>query len=246
MSAPGFREFVPDRAAPSPDHVWHDTCGEYALTFAEARAKSTKATPEEMLVLTHDMVAHKEHNHGTTPRGLVDEAHRRGLTVQLHEGLNDAQYHNVLLEAKDAGKGVVIFLTLAENLMDCETGVGYSFRPKPFVQNLRDYPLHGHYIYMDHAQANGYVCADGANPESFKRYSVYTWATIAKSQVAALIVVDNIAHAPEPKPVPAPEPAPKPEVPAELTSLLADLSNLLNPYVTLANEVAALRKKLGI
>lgn len=244
MSAPGFREFVADPAAPSPDHVWHDTCGEYALTFGEARAKGTKATPQEMLVLTHDMVAHKEHNHGTTPRGLVDEAHRRGLTVTLHEGLNDAQYHDVLLQSKDRGVGVVIFLTLAENLVDCETGIGYSYRT-PWHQDLVHFGLHGHYIYMDHAQANGYVCADGANPESFKRYSVYPWATIAKSQVAALIVVENEAK-PAPVPTPKPVPAPTPDFMPELRTLIADLGNLLNPFLAVARDLDALKKKAGL
>lgn len=249
MTAPGFTEFQYD---PTLKKTWHDTCGEYGIEFAIAKAEGRKATPGDMLALTHDMLAHHEHSGGTNPHGLLDEIHRRGHQAQLVEGVSDAEYHKLLLE--NAGKKPIVFMfELAQNLMDCETGIGYSFRT-PFKRTGQG--LHGHYIYVDHAQHDGYVCADGANPQATQRWAVYRWDTLASSQIVAMLILEHQAPTPEPKPVPAPAPvpapkpeslpAPKPEVSAELTSLIADLGNLLNPFIALARDLDALKRKLGL
>lgn len=185
--APGFREFLPDPQAPSRDRVWHDTCGEYALDFALALSDGTKATPKEMLDLTHDMVAHHEHDGGTTLRGLADEAKRKGHTPELFFANTAEEYHQKLLSCAGV-RPVVILFQLAQNLVDTE-GYGYSYRT-PWHQDLVHYALHGHYICVLDKESAGYKVADGAHPLAGSRFAVYRWDVLAKCEIAGFLILE--------------------------------------------------------
>lgn len=186
VPSPGFREFVWDQAL---QKWWTDTCGEYGLTFAEASSQHHAATINEMLDLTHDMLNHGEHKGGTTLWGLAREAERRGLPIHTEWDYSQPfshDWHQFLLN--NAGKiPIVLFLDNANELVDAETGIGYSWRT-PWVKTGPG--LQGHFICVLDIKADGYVCADGANPQGANRYAVYSYSVLAKSAVCGLLALD--------------------------------------------------------
>jgi hypothetical protein len=186
--APGFREFLYN---PDQHKTMRDSCGDYALTFAEAKSSGAKATPQALIKIYDDMVAAGSHDYahnrgGTTLKGLYLEAKRHGYTGDLYQSKTADQYHQILKD--NAGKRpMVLFFTLAEKLVDAETGIGYSYR-KP--HEWTGPHLHGHFIMVDHAQEDGYVCADGANPQAEKRYAVYRWDTLVSAELGGILALD--------------------------------------------------------
>lgn len=187
--APGFREFVPDPQAPSADHEWHDDCGEYALEFAKARAKHDHATIADLLALDHQMLHNGTHKGGTTLYGLAREAELQGLSIHTEWDYSDAfnhDWHKHLLDTAGI-MPTVLFFTNAGALHDAETGIGYSWRtPWKYTGPA----LSGHFICVLDKKATGYICADGANPQSPSRYSVYSFDTLNKAGVHGLLTLN--------------------------------------------------------
>lgn len=174
--------------------TWHDTCGEFALSHAEAQADGRVQNDADMLAVTHDMITaglRAVAGGGTTLYGLAREAERKEYKIALEWDYSSNFAHDWHTTIKDnAGrKPIVLFFTLAQNLVDAETGIGYSWRT-PWVQDVVNHPLQGHFIEVTSVFDEGYLCVDGANPDVLKRYQVYRYDVLNSAQVRGLLMLE--------------------------------------------------------
>lgn len=186
----GFNEFQWDAGWKK---TWHDTCGEFALAHAEAQADGKVSTVDDMIFVTHDMVnqgLRKIDGGGTTLWGLAREAEHRGYKILTEWDYSANFNHDWHTTIKDnAGRNpIVLFFENGQALVDCETGIGYSYRT-PWKPDFVNYPLSGHFIEVASVFDEGYLCVDGANPDVLKRYQVYRYDTLNAAQVRGLLML---------------------------------------------------------
>lgn len=187
----GFNEFQWDALY---NKTWRDTCGEFALEHAEAEADGRVGSVADMLSVTHDMITaglRQVSGGGTTLYGLAREAERKQYKIAVEWDYSSNFAHDWHTTIKDnAGKKpIVLFFELAQNLVDCETGIGYSWRT-PWHQDVQAHPLNGHFIAVVDVFDEGYLCVDGANPDVLSRYQVYRYDTLNASQVRGLLMLE--------------------------------------------------------
>jgi hypothetical protein len=184
--------------------VLRDSCGDTALEVAVAMTEHRGATVADMENIYHHIYAAGDHHpghNGTTLWRLARAAEwlKKPIAVEWDYSADFEKKHDWLKLLRDnAGKRpVVLFLTLAEKLIDAETGIGYSYR-KPRVFDPKHH-LHGHFICVVSTSEHGYVCADGANPQVKDRYAIYTAETLRAAQVRGVLMLDM----PQPVEVPS-------------------------------------------
>jgi hypothetical protein len=163
---------------------YHGTCGETALAVAIAAAQHRKATSQDIVDITKEMQAHSQAdaNGASTLWDLAREAERKGIVVFAEDDYEadtfpGVNWHQALLD--NAGlKPIILQIARGGNLIDIET----QAHDEPSVQY--------HFIAVLGKQTNGYVCADGDNPQAGQRYQIYSFATLTAAMPCAMLILE--------------------------------------------------------
>lgn len=173
---------------------WNGTCTQTALEVCIAIVEKRVPTQAHMVQITRDMIAK-----GTcaadgaatlwaVAKAARDLGHGVALEWDYQEPLQ-GDWHKVLLD--NAGlRPILLQVANGRALVDAETG------------SRDESGLHYHAIAICGKQGDGYVVADGDNPQVAARFQIYDYATLASAVPCGLLVLDM------PAPVVVPPPAP--------------------------------------
>ena len=171
-------EFVPK----STGGTWTGTCGETALAVAMGASQGFEVTPSFIDQITQEMVSRGEAqpNGGSWTNTLSAYAKRHGYSVIYENDSPGAGWSGWVDYARQyAGiKPIVLNIHNGQALHDIETGA----HDEPGLQN--------HVITIVGKQDNGYIVADGDNPQVGSRFQVYDKSTIDAAQPQGILVLD--------------------------------------------------------
>ena len=209
-------EFVTDAQG----KYWNGTCTQTALEVCLACVEGRAPTQAHMVQITRAMLAQGlcDANGAATLWAVAKVARDSGHNVTLewdyHEPLA-GDWHTVV--RTNAGQRPILMqLATGQALTDVETG------------SHDEGGLRYHAIAICGIQANGYVCADGDNPEVSERFQIYDYATLVQAVPCGLLVLDMAVAAPSPPPPAPPVVTPPPVAmppPVVTTPLPADWSD---------------------
>ncbi len=205
MSTPSFnRQILPaftnDKSISEFADGLNGACTQTALECCVAAVQGRQPAQSRMVAYTRDM-ARRGWCAANGAATLANVAHYAryvlGVTIATEWDYQEplSQDWLSLLRANAGVRPILMQVAHGANLVDAETGV----RPEAAARGLRY-----HAIAMLGKQADGYVCADGDNPQVTSRLQIYNRATLTAAVPCGLLMLAM--------PSPAPVPPPKPHV----------------------------------
>lgn len=158
---------------------FNGTCTQTALAICMGISDNKAATQEDMVRITDDMIGKKlcAQNGAATIAAVAQEARAMGFPVELEWDFGQmGDWHGKL---KDYAGKLPILLQVANGqaLKDVETG------------KADESGVHYHAIAVVGFQDDGYVVADGDNPEVNQRYQVYPYDVLQAAQPCGLLIL---------------------------------------------------------
>ncbi len=176
-------EFVTDAQGTA----WNGTCTQTALEICLAVVEGREPAQAHMVQLTRDMIAKGicGANGAATLWAVAREARDTGHGVALewdYQQPLQGDWHKALLD--NAGlRPILLQVANGQALVDTETG------------SRDESSLHYHAIAVVGRQDNGYICADGDNPQVSERFQIYPYETLANAVPCGLLILDMPASA---------------------------------------------------
>jgi len=166
---------------------FNGTCTQTALVICMGIADSAGATQDRMVTITKDMIAKKlcSTNGAATVAAVAQEARDHGFTIDTEWDFGAMGDWHQKLKTLAFHKPILLQIANGQALADVETGA------------KDESGLHYHAIAVVGYQDNGYICADGDNPDVSKRFQVYSYALLAAAQPCGLLILNMV---PPPKP----------------------------------------------
>lgn len=222
----GISEFSDDRSL-------NGTCTQTALEVCVAAVQNRAPDTSRMIAYTHVMQKLRDAagNPLAAANGATTLAHIAwyaravlGMTVATEWDYAEplSQDWLSLLRAHAGTQPILMQVAHGAALIDAETHV----RPEAAVRGLRY-----HAIAIVGRQEDGYIVADGDNPQVTQRFQIYDRATLAAAVPCGLMMLAMPSpHAPAPPPHPLPVPVPvkplPPDASAPLRAALAQIQTL--------------------
>jgi hypothetical protein len=160
------------------------TCSQTALEVSMAALNGRVASTFYMAAWTRDMIAHKlcDSNGAATAANIARYARALGFHTPLEwDYAGDVMphdWHSVLLRYAGV-QPVWLQVSNGKALVDAETG------------SRDEADLHYHAIAVLDKQKNGYICADGDNPQVMSRFQIYNLNTLTAAKPCGLILLHN-------------------------------------------------------
>jgi hypothetical protein len=178
-----FSEFATD---PVTGVHYNGTCTQTALAVCLGIADEAGADADRMMLLTRDMISKKlcAANGAATVAAVAQEARDHGFTIDTEWDFGSLGDWHTKLKTLAAHKPILLQIANGQALTDAETGA------------KDESGLHYHAIAIVGYQDNGYVCADGDNPQVAERFQIYSYATLAAAQPCGLLII-NLVKPPE-------------------------------------------------
>ncbi len=161
---------------------FNGTCTQTALEVCLACAEHRLPAQDHMVAITREMIAKGlcGANGATTLWAVAREARDLGHTVAIEWDYQEplqGDWHKVLLD--NAGRRPILLqVAVGMALVDAET-------------SARDeQQLHYHAIAIVGLQDDGYIVADGDNPQVQDRFQIYTFDTLQAARPCGLLVLD--------------------------------------------------------
>ncbi len=170
---------------------FNGTCTQAALAVCLAAAKGEVVSTDFMLTIVKDMLAKKlcAANGAATVGAVALEARELGYQTSIEWDYTSAGFdHDWVSVLRDyAGiKPILLQVSNGLALKDFETGVG------------DESGLHYHAIAIVGKQDDGYICADGDNPQVTERFQIYNLTVLAAAQPCGLLLVEMQREPPPP------------------------------------------------
>jgi hypothetical protein len=159
---------------------FNGTCTQTALAVCLGIARGRPATQQDMVEITDDMLAKKlcAPNGAATVASVAKEARDMGYAIDTEWDFGAMGDWHQKLKDNAGHKPILLQVANGQALKDAETGKG------------DESGVHYHAIAVVGYQDNGYVCADGDNPDVNSRFQVYPYAMLEASQPCGLLIVD--------------------------------------------------------
>jgi hypothetical protein len=164
------------------------TCTQTALEVCLACAEHRPPTQDHMVTITKDMIAKGlcSANGAATLWAVAHEARDLGHTVAIEWDYQEplqGDWHKVLMD--NAGlRPILLQVAVGMALVDGETG------------SRDEQQLHYHAIAIVGMQDDGYIVADGDNPQVPNRFQIYSFDTLQAARPCGLMVL-NMPVAPD-------------------------------------------------
>ena len=179
-----IREFMNIPAGqPNAGFRLRGTCGQTAVECAVAAVLGRKPTQSDMYKIYKDMHVNKkcDLSGASTMEELVWEVERMGIKILKHidfENPLNSDSFTADIRANAGVNPIVIEVARAYNLRDVET------------KAADEAGVEFHYIAILGKQKDGYICADGDNPEAGSRMQVYSLSTLLAAHPCAFMMLE--------------------------------------------------------
>jgi hypothetical protein len=174
-------EFVPNSRT---GDLWRGACGETALAIAEKAARGEEITADDIDQLTQEMIDHGEAlpNGASWIYSLANHAREQGYSVIYEHDYaadlwDEAEWHQLLLD--HAGiHPIVMQVAHAWALTDVQTG------------SADEAGVLYHVICIVGKESDGYIVADGDNPQANERFQIYDLKTLERALPCGALILD--------------------------------------------------------
>lgn len=165
---------------------FNGTCTQTALAVCLGCADGAGATQDRMLLLAKDMIAKKlcADNGAATVAAVAKEARDHGFTIDTEWDFGAMGDWHTKLKTLAGHKPILLQVANGQALVDVETGA------------KDEAGLHYHAIAIVGYQDDGYICADGDNPQANDRFQIYSYTVLAAAQPCGLLII-NLVQPPE-------------------------------------------------
>jgi hypothetical protein len=166
---------------------FNGTCTQTALDICMGIASGKDSTQASMVSITKDMIGKKlaAANGAATVKAVAEYARLAGHTIDTEWDFGAMGDWHQKLKTLAGHKPILLQIANGQALKDVETGA------------TDEAGLHYHAIAVVGYQDDGYVCADGDNPDVSKRFQVYSYTVLAAAQPCGLLILNMV---PPPKP----------------------------------------------